>query len=246
MKVEKGRYLSLVMFFLALPAAGKPTLSLPEAFQGETGKSVREVVEDPTLHREMGGLRLRCEQPVFEYLLEHPDFAASLARAAGVLRYTVERRGEAEYWANDHDGLTGRLTIVQPEAGRAVLFAEGTYKKGIFRIPGRVAIAMRFSEERDNNVPYVDNTLAGYIRLDAALLDPLARLFRPIVASIMDKRVHWFFRKINRLMARLHEDPESLLQELPPDAWQKEADELRSLLAPSLHDPDPADSNSVG
>ncbi len=102
--------------------------------------------------------------------------------------------------------------------------------------------------QSEDNVPYIDNTLSGYIRLDAALLDPLARLFRPIVGRIMEKQVHWFFRKVNRLMARLYEDPEALLQQLPPETWQREAEELRSLLAPAPHDFDdpPANSNELG
>lgn len=249
MLVTKSRYLFLIPFLLAVPAAGKTTLPFPEdILQGERGKSAKEVVEDSTVHREMSGLRLWCDQPVFEYLLEHPDFAASLARAAGLLKYTVERRGEEEYWANDHDGLTGSLTILQPETGRALLYADGTYKTGIIRIPGRLAIVMRFSEGREDNVPYVDNTFSGYIRLDAALLDVLARLFRPIVARKMEKQVHWFFRKVNRLMARLYDDPEALLQQLPPETWQREAEELRSLLAPAPHDLDHPlpDSNAAG
>lgn len=249
MQVTKSRYLFFILFLLAVPAAGKTTLPFPEdLLQGERGKRMKEVVEDSTLHREMGGLRLWCDQSLFEYLLEHPDFAASLARAAGLLKYTVERRGGMEYWANDHDGLTGSLTILHPETGRAVLYAEGTYKSGIIRIPGRVAIVMRFFEGREDSIPYVDNTFSGYIRLDAALLDPLARLFRPIVARIMEKQVHWFFRKVNRLMARLYENPEALLQKLPPETWQRETEELRSLLALPPHDFGdlPANSNELG
>jgi hypothetical protein len=49
----------------------------------------------------------------------------------------------------------------------------------------------------------------------------------------MDKRVTWFLGKANQLMTRLYEDPESVLQKLPPETWQEETRELRILLAPS-------------
>jgi hypothetical protein len=114
-----------------------------------------------------------------------------------------------------------------------VAFAQGRYKRGIIRIPGRLALVVRFSEGRDGDSFYVENTVSGYVRLDGALLDPLARLFRPLVARIMEKRVRWFFRKVSRLMTRLSEDPEAILQKLPAETWREEIDELRMLLAAS-------------
>lgn len=238
MQTKKSGFL-LILFLLAVPVAGGTTLPFPEVLlHGDRAKSVKEVVEDFTLHRQVSGLRLLGRQVVFEHLLTHPDFAASVARAARVLKYTVESRGEAEYWVNDHKGLTGRLEILQAQEGQMVLYAEGRYKKGIIRIPGRLALVLRSSEGRDEESFYVENTVSGYVRLDGAILDPLARLFRPFVARIMEKRIHWFFRKVNRLMARLYEDPEAVLQELPPKTWQQEAKELRTLLAPSRNDVD--------
>ncbi|MFQ5801381.1 MAG: hypothetical protein ACE5JQ_00620 [Candidatus Methylomirabilales bacterium] len=235
MKGKNSVLLLIVLLFST--AATAATLLFPEdLLNGERGRTLKEVVEDFTLHREISGLRLMGGQAVFEYLLEHPDFAADLARAAGVLKYTVERRGEVEYWANDHKGITGHFEILQAKVGRRVFYAKGKYKKGIFRIPGRMALVMRFSEEKDGDFPSVENTLSAYIRLDAALLDPLARLFRPIVAQIMEKRIRWFFRKANRLMTRLYEDPESVLERLTPETWQKEAAHLRILLTASRND----------
>lgn len=233
MQARQIRFL-FVLFPLAAATAAGTTLPFPEELLiGEHRRPVREVVEDFTLHRQVSGLRLSGRQAVFEHFLSHPDFAASVSRAAGVLKYTVKRRGEAEYWANDHKGLKGRLEILRVQEGQMVAFAQGRYKRGIIRIPGRLVLVVHFSEGRDEDSFYVENTVSGYVRLDGALLDPLARLFRPLVARIMEKRVRWFFRKLNRLMTRLSEDPEAILQKLPAETWQEEIDELRMLLAAS-------------
>ncbi|MFQ5848218.1 MAG: hypothetical protein ACE5IQ_11185 [Candidatus Methylomirabilales bacterium] len=229
--------LLLVLCPLAAAAAGETAPPFPDALlKGDHRKPVKEVVEDFTLHREMSGLRVLGRQAVFELLLTHPDFAASLARAAGVLKYTVKRQGVAAYWANDHKGITGRLEILQAEAGQMVLYAQGRYKKGIIRIPGRLAMVVHSTEGKNPDGPYVENSLSGYVRVDGALLDPLARLFRPLVVRIMEKRVHWFFRKVNKLMKRLRTDPEAILQKLDPDAWREEIAELRLLLDTSQTD----------
>lgn len=236
MRAKKSGCVLILVLFTAV-ASGGTTQSFPEdLLRGEQGPSLREVVEGSTLHRQISGLRLYGEQAVFEYLSTHPDFAASLARAAGLLKYTVERRGEAEYWVNDHDGLTAHFAILRAEPGRMVVYAKGKYKKGIFRIPGRIAIVMQYSAGKDSSSPYVQNTVTGYVRLDSGLFDALARLFRPAVRRRMDKRVTWFLGKANQLMTRLYEDPEAILQKLPSETWQAEAAHLRALLATSQTD----------
>lgn len=233
MRTKKGG-LPLVLGLFAAATAGGSTLSFPaNLLQGEEGRSLREVVGDSTLERQMSGLRLYGDQAVFEYLSTHPDFAASLAQAAGLLKYTVERRGEAQYWANDHDGLMADFTILRAEPGQLVVYAKGTYKYGIFRIPGRAALVILYTAESAGNPPYLENTVTGFVRLDAGFFAFLVRLFRPAVERRMDNRVTWFLGKANKLMARLHEDPESVLQKLPPEAYREEVQHLRMFLAPS-------------
>jgi hypothetical protein len=218
--------------FLFLATGIGAALPFPQhLLNGKEGEALKEVVGNSTLQREISGLRLRGRQEVFEYLLDHPDFAAALARSAQVLKYTVERRGEGEYWADDHKGVTGRLAIVDAEVGRRIFYAEGMYEKGILRIPGRMAMMITFAERKDDGgSPYVEGTLAGYIKLDSFFFDPMARLFRPLVAGVMEKRTARFFRKADRLLELLYQDPESLIGQLPPEAWEKEREALRSLL----------------
>ncbi|MFQ5802507.1 MAG: hypothetical protein ACE5JQ_06380 [Candidatus Methylomirabilales bacterium] len=236
MRAKKSGLL-LILILFAAAAAGLTTPPFPEdLLRGEQGQSLKEVVEGSTLQRQVSGLRVYGKPAVFQYLSTHPDFAAGLARAADVLKYTVERRGDAEYWANDHDGLTAHFAILRAEPGRMVVYGKGTYKKGIFRIPGRIALVMQYYAERDRNSPYVQNTVSGYVRIDAGLFDALARLFRSAVERRVDKKVNWFLGKANQLMTRLYEDPEAILQKLPSETWQVETAHLRALLATSQTD----------
>lgn len=240
MRTKKGGLLLILIFFAAATAGGS-TLTFPtNLLQGEQGRSLREVVGGSTLERQMSGLRLYGDQAVFEYLSTHPDFAARLAQAAGVLKYTVERRGEERYWANDHGGLTADFTILRAEPGQLVVYAKGTYKYGIFRIPGRVAVVILYTAESAGKPPYLKNTVTAFVRLDAGFFAFVARLFRPAVERRMDNRVTWFLGKANQLMARLHDDPESVLQKLPPEAYREEVQHLRMFLAPSPSHTQPA------
>ena len=229
MRATVALVLALVSFAAATPQATR--IPFPEDLLNDgQRRSVKEVVEDFTVHRQMGGLRLLGSEAVLGHLVMHPEFTASLAQAAGVLKYSVRRQGPAEYWADDRKGLTGRIELLQATQGQLVYYAQGTYKNGFIRIPGRVALVARYAEGREGDAFYVENTVSAYVRVDVPLLDPLARLFRPIVERIMNKRVAWFFGKANELMTKLTQDPEAVLQKLPPDTWQEEVAELRILL----------------
>ena len=224
---------TLVLALVSFAAATPQATSIPfpeELLKAERRRPVKEVVEDFTLHRQMSGLRLLGSEAMLGYLVMHPEFTASLAQAAGVLRYTVRREGPAEVWADDHKGLSGRIELLQATQGQLVYYAQGTYRKGFIRIPGRVALVARYAERREQHSFYVENTVSAYVRVDAPLLDPLARLFRPVVEGIMNRKVAFFFRKANELMTKLTQDTEAVLQKLPPDTWQKEVAELRILL----------------
>ena len=226
--------LFLVLFPLAALATEVTTLPFPEdLLRGEERQSVKEVVEESTAHQQMNDLRLPGRQDVITYLLMHPDFTASLGRAAGVSQYTVERRGEVEYWANDHEGLEGLIEVLHAQNGQLVLYAEGKYQSGIIRIPGRLALVVHASERKDQESFYVENSVSSYVRVDSPLFHGLRFLFRPLVAHAAEKRIHRFFDTITRLLTELHQDPEPLFQALPPDTWQQEVEELRRLLTPS-------------
>jgi hypothetical protein len=221
--------LGLISFAAATPQA--TSIPFPEDLLKDGQRaSVKEVVEDFTVHRQMGGLRLLGSEAVLGHLVVHPEFTASLAQAAGVLNYTVRREGPAAYWADDHKGLAGRIELLQATQGQLVYYAQGTYEKGFIRIPGRVALVARYAEGKEGDAFYVENAVSAYVRVDAPMLDPVARLFRPLVERIMNKRVAWFFGKANKLMTKLTQDPEAVLQKLPPGTWRKEAAELRTLL----------------
>jgi hypothetical protein len=224
---------ALVLALISFAAATLQATSIPfpeELLKAEQRRPVKEVVEDFTLHRQMGGLRLSGSEAVLGYLVMHPEFTAGLAQAAGVLRYTVRREGPAEVWADDHKGLSGRIELLQATQGQLVYYAQGTYKKGFIRIPGRIAVVARYVEGREGDAFYVENTVSAYVRVDSPLLDPLARFFRPVVEGIMKRKVAFFFRKANELMTKLTQDPDAVLQKLPLDTWRKEAAELRMLL----------------
>ena len=69
-------------------------LGVPLARLDDEARGRAEAVLGTSLfsHR-VTGLRSRSREPVFRFLLDHPDFAAAVARALRLGKYQVEARG---------------------------------------------------------------------------------------------------------------------------------------------------------
>ena len=62
------------------------------------------VLEGSLFSHRVTGLRSRSREPIFTFLLDHPDFAAAVARALRLGKYQVEARDDG-FWGDDTRAL---------------------------------------------------------------------------------------------------------------------------------------------
>ncbi|MFQ5839169.1 MAG: hypothetical protein ACE5HK_00430 [Candidatus Methylomirabilales bacterium] len=225
---------TLFLLSLSLLTASAAAEEIPhEALVGQTGAAVKRLLAKHTIHRTVSGIRVPGSPPLFAFLLDHPDFAAALARAAGVSRYKIRREGDGRYFGDDGRGATGVFERVAVLDGRRVFLAQGQYKARLFgRIRADMAIIVTFRQAEDTaGNPSTENSLTGYVRIRHALLHPLLKLFGPLVDKAVDRKVRRFYRKARALLERLTTEGETLLALLPAEAWIEERQRLKALLA---------------
>ena len=63
---------------------------------------------------------------VWEYLLDHPEFATHVTRALKLARYRIWHDG-ADLWVDDGWGVKGQFTIVHAERGMRLMYARGHF-----------------------------------------------------------------------------------------------------------------------
>jgi hypothetical protein len=162
------------------------------------------------------GLTFRSHEPVFHYFLDHPDFAAAVARALQVARYRVEQRPGGAYWGDDARGTKGIFEVVYTDPHKRVLHAQGTHDtKWLPTIRARIVLILDFEHrEGDDGRSHVINDLTGYLRVDNPFLDVLARLVGPIVGGAVDRKVARSFGIAAKVSERAYDDPGGFLQAL--------------------------------
>src|SRR5262249_560078 len=135
----------------------------------------RSVVEDVAA-RAAVSTRAEAEpfltrRAVFEFLLDHPDFATHVTRALKVGRYRIWRTDEGLF-LDDGWGATGRLAVLHRTAGTRVLYAKGQYEALLLpRIRGEAVVVIEYVFRAvGGGMDLVSTAITSYVTLDSRAL----------------------------------------------------------------------------
>jgi len=177
---------------------------------------VRDVTDHAVFEHTVRGLTFRSHESVFLYFLDHPDFAAAVARALGVAHYQVAARPDGTYWGDDARGAQGIIEVVYADPHKRVVHAQGTYDtKWLPTIRARVVLVLEFEHHTAaDGRSYVTNDVTGYLRVDNRFLEALARLVGPIVIGAVDRKVARTCGIAAKVSERAYDDPDGFLEDL--------------------------------
>ena len=200
---------------------------------------LEEVVHGPTFSREVKGVKFWSRKKVYEYLLDHPDFAAAVARAFNLSDYQIAKdrkffgASDRSYWGTDGTGATGHFRVVYADEKKRVFFLDGTLnKKWLPTIFARSVMVLIFEHKADGEGSYVENDLYGYIKIDNTFVAYLVKLLRPIIGSMAHEKIKHILSVGATVSEVAYRDPAGFLKKLEesPELPRKEFDEFRRAL----------------
>jgi len=198
----------------ALPL-GIPMGNLPETARARA----ETVLGGSVFGQRVTGIRYRSREAVFQFLLDHPDFAASIARALKLGEYRVTPL-EDGYWGDDNRGAQGTIRVLHADGGRRLFHLEGRYDpRGLPAIAGQLLVLLEFRHAEDGEGgSVVDSSLTGHVRIDTPVVGVIAQvvgaLSRPLVERAVERKVRRFFRTAARVSRWAHDEPEQLVAAL--------------------------------
>src|SRR2546430_16344013 len=81
---------------------------------------------------------------IFDYLLDHPDFASHVTRTLRLARYRIWKTPEGMF-LDDGWGATGHFSVVHADAGRRVMYARGAYRQAVLpAINGEAGVMVEY------------------------------------------------------------------------------------------------------
>jgi hypothetical protein len=211
-------------------AGGDAAPALPPGVPAAERTRIENVLAHATISTrvEIEPFPLRLD--VFDYLLNHPDFATQVTRALKLARYRIWT-GADGLNLDDGWGVKGVITPFYGDKGLRVVYARGRYEQSVLPdIRGQAIIFVRYGEnDAAAGKPALVTSMEVFAWLDSGMIASLAgSLAKAKATSEARHALKVFARLSNHLELRADE----VLAELArhPEVSRAELAELRRLL----------------
>jgi hypothetical protein len=218
---------SAVTAWAAQPAA------LPRDLRPADRARLAPVAETATLATRVDTEPFSARAEVFEYLLDHPEFATHVTRALKLARYRIWRTSEG-LWLDDGWGTKGRFELVHAGKGVRVMYARGAYEQRFLpNIAGEAVVVFEYrvapgSDGHERIAP----TISGFVKLESRFLAMASRFASAVAREKAEKEAQRLSRVFMRVSLAIEENPANVYDVLRqrPDVPARELEEFHQLL----------------
>ena len=217
------------------PAAAAPpsAFSLPQQIPPTERVKLEQVIENAFVSTRMEAEPYVARPEIFEYLLDHPEFATHVTRALKVARYRIWRTPEGLF-LDDGWGTQGHFEVVYAEAGMRVMYARGRYDPPLLpAIRGQAVVVMEYGfRPAGEGHTVVATTITGHVNLENRFLRIVGTLVNPIAQAKADREARQLLKVFARVSRAIDERPDEVYEAVRqrPDVPRQELAEFRHLL----------------
>jgi len=213
--------------------AGAPLLSIPPRIAPGARVQLEGVAKDPLVSTRVEGPRHAMRPEVFEYLLDHPEFASHVTRALGLARYKIWRAGD-DLWLDDGWGTRGTFEVVYAARGIRLYLARGAFEQRFLpEVKGEAVAVLEYQFKADGpGRTVVASAASGYLQVDNAVLRTLGKMAAPFVQAKADKETGQLLRVFARVSRAIEENPAEVYRKVSerPDVPRAELQQFHALL----------------
>src|SRR5207247_10842793 len=156
---------SPVLFLPTAPPAG-PGPSLPAEIPAAERGRLAAIAETASLATHAAGEPFVARREVFEYLLDHPEFATHVTRTLRLARYRIWREPDG-LWLDDGWGAVGRFSVVYAGNGTRVMHARGGYTHWLLpTIRGQAVVVIEYGvQPAGDGKSLISAAVTGFVKL---------------------------------------------------------------------------------
>src|SRR5262249_24046015 len=152
-------------------------LVLPEAMPADERTRISRLAEAASVNTQVVAEPFRLRSAIFEYLVDHPEFATHITQTLKLARYRIWSTPEGLY-LDDGSGPTAHFNVVYAAPGVRLWYASGQYKPKLLpTIKGQAVIMFGYGFHPDGDGrDLVNTTVSGFVKLDSRVLAAASRL----------------------------------------------------------------------
>ncbi|HLF49300.1 MAG TPA: hypothetical protein VJA45_07985 [Methylomirabilota bacterium] len=229
--------LAITLALLAGPAAppawAQPALPLPAHLPAEQRARIDGIVKHAFVSTKVEGEPYAVRPEVFEYLLDHPEFASHVTRALRAARYKIWTETDG-LWLDDGWGIRGRFEVMHAERGLRLMYARGAYEQAMLPdVRGQAVVALTYGFRPDGKGNMLAATMVtSFLELDSRVLHGLGKVGGPLVQAKADREGRTLLKVFARVSRAIEANPVDAYQRVSarPDVPKPELEEFRRLL----------------
>lgn len=172
-----------------------------------------EVIQKCSQFRRLPVLRYAVDQPVYHYLIKHPDVAVSTWRVMEISHFQMWQTGPAEYEAEAVDGSEGIADILYQDEKQTLMICEGSYHHILLPRPLQASALIWF---RNSLTPHTGGThivtqhVDVFVHFPSAAVAGAAKVLTPVTNSLMDRNMFEVSLYAVMMSRAVRDDPEWL------------------------------------
>ena len=214
--------------------AAKPSPILPAQIPAHERTRLQEIAEGASVSAQATGEPFLARSDVFEFLLDHPEFATHVTRALKLARYRIWRGSDGGLWLDDGWGVVGQFSVVYASSGTRVVFAHGQYQSGLLpSIRGQAVVVIEYgvSPAADHR-SLISPAVTGFVRLDSKIIALAGMLAGSVATAKAEKEAKRFVRLFARASRAIEDNPAHVQETVRqrPDVPAADLEAFRRLL----------------
>ena len=222
-----------LLWLLSTASAARPNSVLPAELPEPDRSRLQAVADGADVQTRVDAEPFTTRPEIFEYLLDHPEFATHVTRTLRLARYRIWRTPEGLY-LDDGWGATGHFWVVYAGPGTRVMRARGEYKKGVLpSIQGEAVTMIEYGlASTGNGKSVVRTTVSGFLKLDSRMVAMAMKMASAVAQRKADLEAHRLMRVFAKASRAIDENPAGVLEQVRqrPDVPKQELQEFSRLL----------------
>jgi hypothetical protein len=232
---------------VAVAAADRPG-ELPREIPETARSRVRPVTDNPSLAVKVDAEPFVARREVFEYLLDHPEFATHVTRALKFARYKIWKI-PGGLGIDDGWGTVGTFELVHAGDGMRLMHARGTYQQRFVPdIHGQAVVMIDYdAQPAANGRSLISAAVSGFVKLDSRILSIASKLATSVATAKGEKEARRLVKLFAKTTSAIDADPVGVFDKVRqrPDVPARELEEFRRLLSLPAAGRTPAASGSA-
>ncbi|MBL8810439.1 MAG: hypothetical protein JNM43_09715 [Planctomycetaceae bacterium] len=175
----------------------------------------QHILENTSQFRRLPSLQYTIDEPIYRYLLQHPDVAVSTWRVMGISRFEMFQTGPQEYEAQAVDGSEGIADILYQDANQVLFICEGNYHNVLLPKPLQASALIWFRAQYTPNAEgthVVTQKTDVFVRFPSAGLSTVAKMLTPVTNSLMDRNLFELSLYASMMSRAVRDEPDWVVQ----------------------------------